>query len=145
MNYPPRLGHLVTRKVVAAKLAPTYALSHNLEEGEAVAALERALEGSLWEALLAASWQALVEKNRKLDEERLLEKVATTLKDRPHKPGAAAAMTPAWSAFLVKLDLEAGTASDMARRVLESPEGARRVEEGLRDAGQHLARELTRK
>lgn len=145
MSYPARLGHLATRKVVAAKLAPTYAQSHNVDEGEAVGTVERALEGQLWEALLAAAWRALTESKKRLDEDGLLEKIATTLKDRPYRPGRPAKVTPAFSAFLIQLDLEAGTASDMARRVLETPEGARKAEEGLREAGAHLAGELTRK
>lgn len=145
MAFPPRLGHLATRKVVAAKLVPTYAESHFVDEEEARQRLERALEGSVWEELLDATWSALTSKKTRLDEAGLLEKIAGTLKDRPLRPGKVAKQSPAWSAFLIRLDLEAGTASDMARRVLESEEGRQKAQQGLLEAGAHLAAELTRK
>lgn len=144
MNFPPRLGHLATRQVVVAKLWPTYSETHHLEEGEAMARLGRALQGSLWEELLAATWTALLGKTKKLDEDGLLEKVAKNLKDRPQKPGRLVKVTPALSAFLVMADLEAGTASDAVRRVLESPEGRKKTAEGLIEAGKVLADELSR-
>ncbi|HZN94211.1 MAG TPA: hypothetical protein VFB81_15970 [Myxococcales bacterium] len=144
MNHPPRLGHLATRAVIAARVAPTYAQAHNVDEGEAREQLERALQGSLWERLLDETWRSMLAGTKRLSEEALLEKVAGTLKDRPLRPGRAAASSPAWSAFLVLADLEAGTASDAARRVLESPEGQKRAAEGLAEVGRFLAAELTR-
>ncbi|HVE83034.1 MAG TPA: hypothetical protein VND93_09320 [Myxococcales bacterium] len=144
MNHPPRLGHLATRAVIAARLAPTYAQAHNVDDDEAREQLERALRGSLWERLLDAAWAALLGSAKRLTEEGLLEKVAGTLKDRPLKPGRVAAVNPAWSAFLVLADLEAGTASDAARRVLESAEGQRRAQEGIEEVGRFLAGELGR-
>lgn len=144
MNHPPRLGHLATRAVIAARLAPTYAKAHNVDDAEAREQLERALKGALWEQLLDATWSALVGGTKRLSEEALLEKVAGTLKERPLRPGRAAAVTPGWSAFLVLADLEAGTAGDAARRVMESPEGQRKAAEGIAEIGQFLARELTR-
>ncbi|NPC86378.1 hypothetical protein HPC49_50355, partial [Pyxidicoccus fallax] len=53
-------------------------------------------------------------------------------------------LNPAWSAFLILVDLEVGTVSDAARRVMETDEGRRRGEEGLAEAGRFLAAELTR-
>jgi len=144
MNHPPRLGHLATRAVIAARLGPTYAKAHAVDEDEAREQMERALQGALWERLLDATWAAMLGGTKRLTEDGLLEKVAATLKDRPLRPGRAAPPGPAWSAFLVLADLEAGTASDAARRVLESPEGQRRAEEGLAEAGRFLAAELTR-
>ena len=35
MPFPPRLGHLATRAVLTAKLGPTYAQAHNIDEEEA--------------------------------------------------------------------------------------------------------------
>lgn len=144
MNHPPRLAHLATRAVIAARLAPTYALAHNVDDDEAREQMERALKGSLWERLLDATWEAMLGGTKRLSDEALVEKVAGTLKDRPLKPGRPATLGPAWSAFLVLADLEAGTASDAARRVLESAEGQRKAAEGLAEVGRFLAKELTR-
>ena len=53
MRYPPRLAHLATRAVVVAKLAPTYAAAHSIDDEEARVRLEASLSGSLLEDLLA--------------------------------------------------------------------------------------------
>jgi hypothetical protein len=145
MSYPPRLGHLVTRAVVAAKLRPTFANSHEIDEDEAQGRLERALEGRLWELLLESAWAALNDKKRAPDENAVLERVAKSLKDRPLKPGKLLEqLSPAMSAFLVLIDLETGTASDAARKVLESPQGEQMKKMGLTEGGKFLANELTR-
>src|SRR5438552_9222829 len=144
MTHPPRLGHLATRAVIAAKLAPTYDAAQNVDDDEAREQLERALKGTLWERLLDVTWEALLGDTKRLSDDALVEKVAGTLKDRPLRAGRAATVNPAWSAFLVLADLEAGTASDAARRVMESAEGQRRATEGLAEVGRFLAKELTR-
>lgn len=144
MRFPPRLGHLATRPVVIAKLWPTYADLHRVDAEEAQQRLGRALQGTLWEDLLEATWSALLGGTKRLDEEGLLEKVARALKDRPLRPGRVVKQTPALSAFLVMTDLSAGTASDTARRVLETEEGKKKVAEGVAEAGRLLAAELTR-
>ncbi|HYO57729.1 hypothetical protein [Archangium sp.] len=144
MAYPPRLGHLATRPVVVAKLTPTYARAHRIDEEEAAQRLSSALQGRLLPSLLEEAWLAMRGKSKRLDDEGLLEKVATTLRDRPMRPGRVAEASPAWSAFLVLADLEAGTASEAARRVMESPEGRQRAQEGLAEVGRFLAAELTR-
>jgi len=145
MRYPPRLGHLATRKVVVAKLLPTFAEAHQIDDEEAARRLDSALAGRLLEELLAAAWSEMVKnKGKKQSDEQLLEKVALTLRDRPQRPGRLAASNPAWSAFLVLADLEAGTAPDSARTVLQSEQGQKMATEGLAEAGRHLARELTR-
>jgi hypothetical protein len=144
MAYPARLGHLATRSVVVAKLTPTYARAHHIDEEEAAQRLSQALQGRLLSSLLEEAWTAMRGKAKRLDDEGLVEKVAATLKDRPQRPGRVAELTPAWSAFLVLADLEAGTASESARRVMESPEGRQRAQLGLAEAGRFLAAELTR-
>ncbi len=144
MAYPPRLGHLATRPVVVAKLAPTYSRAHHIDEEEASQRLSSALQGRLWASLLEEAWLAMRGKSKRLDDEALVEKVATTLRDRPMRPGRVAELTPGWSAFLVLADLEAGTASEAARRVMESPEGRERAQAGLAEVGGFLAAELTR-
>ncbi|HZH04711.1 MAG TPA: hypothetical protein VEY30_13075 [Myxococcaceae bacterium] len=144
MRYPPRLGHLATRAVLVAKLAPTYAQAHQVEEDEAADRLHVALSTSLLDDLLAATWVALLGKTKKLDESGLLEKVAGSLKDRPMRPGRKVAVDAGWSSFLLVADLHAGTASDAARRVIESEEGQKRVAAGLAEVAKFLAAELTR-
>ncbi|MBX7114314.1 MAG: hypothetical protein K1X64_08260 [Myxococcaceae bacterium] len=145
MRFPPRLGHLATRSVMVAKLAPTYAASHEIDDEEAVTRLERAVHGALLEDLLAASWDALLGTTSRLDEEGLVEKVAQALKNRPQRPGRVAQTTAGWSAFLVRVDLDLGIASDAARRLLETDEGRKRSAAGLAEVGKFLAGELTRK
>jgi len=144
MRYPPRLSHLATRAVVVAKLAPSYARAHAVEDDEARTRLSAALSGALLEDLLEATWAALLGGSKRLSEEGLLEKVARSLADRPLRPGRVAAPTPGWSAFLVLADLAAGTASDAARRLMETDAGRARARAGLDEAGAFLARELTR-
>lgn len=144
MRYPPRLAHLATAKIVAAKLAPAYASAHLIDDEEALGRLERALPGSLLDDLLEATWRALEEKSSRFNEQRTLEKIFETLKERPYRPGRKLATTPALSAFWVLCDLNAGTASDAARKVMESEAGQQKASEGLAEAGRYLASELTR-
>lgn len=144
MRFPPRLGHLATRPVVVAKLVPTYANAHQIDEEEASQRLSRALAGEIWEDLLEAAWVAMKGKTKRLTDEGLLEKVATTLKDRPMRPGKATETNAAWSAFMMQLDLEIGTAGDAARRVMETAQGRQMIAAGLAEAGKFLAAELTK-
>ena len=144
MKFPPRLAHLATRAVVVAKLMPTYAEAHSIEEEEASQRLDVSLKSPLLEELLGAAWASLKGSVKRLDDDGLLEKVARSLADRPLRPGKVAALTPAWSAFLVLADLHAGTASDSARKVMESDAGRKMARAGLESAGAHLAAELTR-
>ncbi|MFL5320457.1 MAG: hypothetical protein ACJ790_12425 [Myxococcaceae bacterium] len=139
------MAHLATQKVLVARLAPTYAQAHNIEDDEARSRLEIAIKGAFLEQLLETTWVALTANKKKLDEEGLLEKVAGSLKDRPTREGKLAKVTPTFSAFLLLLDIEAGTATDAARRVLESPQGKELARAGIVEAGAFLATELTRK
>ena len=144
MRYPPRLAHLATRAVVVAKLWPTFAAAHEMDEEEAEARLTSALQGQLLDELLAHAWEAMRQKAPRADESALLEKVAQTLSDRPRRAGRTAKLNSAWSAFLLLADLQAGTASETARRALETDQGRKTALEGLAEAGRHLAAELTR-
>ena len=145
MRYPPRLAHLATRPVVVAKLAPTYAEANSIEDEEGISRLDRALQSPLLDELLAAAWNALLGMSDNLEEEKLVQKVASGLKNRPQRPGKIAPLTAGWSAFLVLADVRAGIASDAAQRLLETEEGARRASAGLKEVGQFLAGELVRK
>jgi hypothetical protein len=137
---------LCNRPVLVSKLAPTYAQSHEIDIDEGVERVDRALErdAKLRDELLGACWDELQAKRRSFDEAALLEKIAQLLKDRPQRPGKVAAMTPGWSAFLVLIDLDAGLASDSARRILESDEGKKRLADGVAEVGRFLAAELLR-
>jgi hypothetical protein len=130
--------------VVVNKLVPTYAKAHQIDEQEAGQRLERAIAGRIWEDLLAATWEAMKSRVKRLDEQKLLEKVFTTLGDRPLRYGRVVEPTPAWSAFMMLLDLEIGTAGDAARKVMESEQGRKMVAAGLAEAGMFLAIELTK-
>ena len=145
MRYPPRLSHLATRSVVVAKLAPTYGEANSVEDEEALARLDKALQGTLLEELIAAAWTALLGANEDLDEERLVQKVASSLKKRPHRPGKVVPVTMGWSAFMVLADMRAGIASEAAQRILESDEGKKRAAAGLAEVGRFLAAEFSRK
>ena len=145
MRYPPRLAHLATRGVVVAKLAPTYSEAHSIDDEEGVVRLDRALNSPLLDDLLAAAWAALLGTTERLDEDALVQKVASGLKNRPQRPGKIAPLTPGWSAFLVLADVRAGIASDAAQRLLETEEGAKRAKAGLAEVGRFLATELVRK
>jgi hypothetical protein len=130
--------------VLVNRLVPTYAQAHQIDEQEAGLRLTRALAGRIWEDLLAATWEAMKGRVKRLDEEKLLEKVATTLQERPLRYGKAVETNPAWSAFMMLLDLEIGTAGDAARRVMETEQGRKMMAAGLAEAGSFLATELTR-
>lgn len=144
VRYPPRLGHLATRPVVVNRLVPTYAKAHQIDEQEAAQRLERAISGRIWEDLLAATWEAMKSRVKRLDEQKLLEKVFNTLEDRPLRYGRVVEPTAAWSAFMMLLDLEIGTAGDAARKVMESEQGRKMISAGLAEAGMFLATELTK-
>jgi len=129
---------------VVAKLWPTFAAAHEMDEEEAEARLTSALQGQLLDELLAHAWEAMRQSAPRADESALLEKVAQTLSDRPRRAGRTAKLNSAWSAFLLLADLQAGTASETARRALETEQGRKTALEGLAEAGRHLAAELTR-
>ncbi|NMO22903.1 hypothetical protein HG543_49805, partial [Pyxidicoccus fallax] len=82
MSYPPRLAHLATRAVVVAKLVPTYAQAHRIDEEEAAQRLSSVLAGRMLPSLLDATWAAMRGKSKRLTDDGLLEKVATTLGER---------------------------------------------------------------
>ena len=93
MRYPPRLGHLATRPIVVAKLAPTYAEANSIDDEDGIARLDKALQSTLLDDLIAAAWTALVATSATTDEDALVQKVASGLKKRPQRPGKIAPMT----------------------------------------------------
>ncbi len=144
MSYPPRLSHLATRAVLIAKFRPAFAEAHGLADEDADQRLESSFSGSLHTDLLSATWSAMKALKPRLSESELLDRVAQTLGERPLRPGRNPKATPAWSAFFVLADIQAGIASDAARRVMESDQGRKMIAEGLSEAGRFLAAELLR-
>jgi hypothetical protein len=145
MRYPPRLSHLATRAVVVARLFSTYADAHDLDDEEARSRLTEALSGDFLEQVLASTWEAIRAKSPRLSEAELLDKIAQNLSARPLRPGRRAQVTPAWSAFFILADLRVGTATEAARRALETDQGRQMSAAGLVEVGQHLAAELLKK
>jgi hypothetical protein len=144
MNYPPRLSHLATRAVLVAKLRPAFGEAQDLSDEEATQRLEAALSSSLSTDLLSSAWPAMKALKPRLSEVELLDRVAQTLGTRPLRPGRKVKVNPAWSAFFLLADIQAGVASDAARRVIELEQGRKLVAEGLAEAGRYLAAELLR-
>lgn len=143
-SFPPRFAHLATQKIVVSKLIPTFAAAHNIDENEAHERLSAALRGPLFDQLMTATWAALTSTTTRPDDDKLLEKVAKSLTN-PYRTAKQAEVTAGWSAFMVLADIEAGTATDAARRLLETDEGKRRARAGVDEVGAFLAKELTRK
>jgi hypothetical protein len=144
MTYPPRLSHLATRAVLVAKLRPAFAEAHGISDEEASQRLEAALAGNLLPALLDAVWASMRALKPRLAESELLDRVAQTLGARPLRPGRRVRPNAAWSAFFVLADIQAGSASESARRVMEGEEGRKMAADGLAEAGRHVASELLR-
>jgi hypothetical protein len=129
---------------MVSRLRPTFAKHHEIDDEEAEVRLQSALKGRLWELLLTTTWEALNDNKRRPPPDAILERVAESLKERPYRPGRQANVTPAFSAFLLLVDLEAGTASDAARKLLESATGEVMKQQGLAEAGRFLAEEFVR-
>ena len=141
MRYPQRFSHLVTHPVVVTKLAPTCAAAFNIDAGDALERIDKGAGGSVHEELLAACWDHL-RAATDLSDEELIENIAATLKRRGERPGKVAKVTPGWNAFLVMVDIRAGTASDTAQGLIGSDHGKKLVAAGLQEAAKHLAKEL---
>jgi hypothetical protein len=144
MRYPTRLPHLLTDAVLIARLAPSYEKAHNVDLEEAQLCLGTALRTELRDDLLEATWNAVRDRTPRFKEETSLDKIATSIGDRPQRPGRVQPTDARWSAFWILVDLRAGTASDAARHALESEAGQAKVREGLAEAGRFLASELAR-
>lgn len=142
--FPPRFGHLVLRRHVVARLAATYAASHEIDEVEAGVRLDRGYSAELHERLLSATWAVWQAKPRPASEEKQLARIDEAMQAHPFRPARAVTPTAAWSALLLAIDVNAGFASMAARGLLESPEGQAGLSRGLADAGAWLARELLR-
>ena len=138
-----RLPHVLTRADLAALVAPTYARALSVDEEEAHGRLRRALERpgvaeDLYRGLSAALAEA---KGPRTSVDAVIDKLSAAVQARRWRVKAAPA-TPALSAVLVRLNLEIGLAPEPMRATLAAGKGRELLEEGLRQLGEHLVKEL---
>jgi hypothetical protein len=140
-----RLPAVLTRKDLAALLAPTYAAARDVDLEEALERLERALAApaaldDVYRGISAALRDA---QGPRTDEDALMDRLSAGVQVRRHRAKPAAG-TPAISAALVRLDLESGIAPESMRDTLAAGRGRALLEEGMRALGAHLVKELLR-
>ncbi|MGZ6125186.1 MAG: hypothetical protein ACXWLR_09515 [Myxococcales bacterium] len=138
-----RLPHVVTRKDLALRLAPTYAAAATVDFDEAHERMERALGSQrIADQIYAGLSTALAaRKGRRTTEDALIDDLSAGLLARRSRVKAAA-LTPAVSAVMVMLNLEIGYAPEMMRGALENPKGKALLDQGLHALGTHLLDEL---
>jgi len=143
--FSPRLGHVVTRGDLVALLAPTYARARAVDEEEARERLTRALAvPAALDDLYRGLSEALAEtKGPRTQVDAVVDRISANIASRRARARAAEA-TPAVSAVLVRLDLEIGLAPESMRDTLASARGSALLEQGLREVGEFLAKELLR-
>ncbi len=140
-----RLPGVLTRADLVLLLAPTYAKAHGVDEEEASERLSRALAvpAALDEIYVGISAALADAKGPRTSEDALVDKLSAGVAARRAR-AKAAAVTPALSAVLVRLDLEIGVVPESMRATLETPRGRALLDEGLRAIGAHLVKELLR-
>ena len=143
--FSPRLAHVVTRGDLVALLAPTYARARSVDEEEARERLTRALAvPAALDDLYRGLSEALAEtKGPRTQVDAVVDRISANIASRRARARAAEA-TPAVSAVLVRLDLEIGLAPESMRDTLASARGSALLEQGLREVGEFLAKELLR-
>ena len=143
--FSPRLVHVVTRSDLVALLAPTYARARAVDEEEARERLTQALAvPAALDDLYRGLSEALAEtKGPRTQVDAVVDRISANIASRRARARAAEA-TPAVSAVLVRLDLEIGLAPESMRDTLASARGSALLEQGLREVGEFLAKELLR-
>jgi hypothetical protein len=138
-----RLPHVLTRGDLALLLAPTYAQALSVDEEEALERLRRALERpQVAEDLYRGISAALVAtQGARTSEDALVDRLSAGVQARRSRAKPAPA-TPALSAVLVRLNLEIGLAPEPMRATLAAGKGQALLEEGLRQLGAHLVKDL---
>ena len=141
--YSRRLPHVLTRGDLAVLIAPTYAAAISVDEEEALERLRRALErpgvaDDLYRGLSAALAEA---RGPRTSEDAVIDKLSAGVQARRARVKPAPG-TPALSAVLVRLNLEIGLAPEPMRATLAGGKGQVLLEEGLRQLGTHLVKEL---
>lgn len=140
-----RLPHVVTRKDLALIVAPTYAAAANVDFDEAHERMERAVGTQrIVDALYQGLSDALFEKQgARTTEDELIDKLSDGIQKRRSRVKAAP-LTPGISAAMVMLNLELGYAPEMMRNALNEPKGQKLLQDGLKQLGAYLVKELIR-
>jgi len=143
--FSKRLPHVVTRADLARMLTATYAAARSVDEEEAHERLTRALERpGVADDLYRGLSDALAgTRGPRTTEDALVDKLSTGVQARRARVRAATG-TPGTSAVLVRIDLELGFAPEPMRATLASDRGRAILDEGLRELGAHLVKELLR-
>jgi len=143
MIFSRRLPHVITRKDLALLIAPTYAAAATVDFDEAHERMERAVASQrivdvLYDGLSEALEDA---RSPRKTEDELIDNLSAGLQKRRSRVKAAT-LTPSISAALVMINLELGYAPEMMRNALDNPKGKALLQDGLRDLGAHLLKEL---
>jgi hypothetical protein len=141
--FSKRLPHVLTRKDLARAIAPTYAKAVQVDAGEAYERMERVVGSQrIVDELYAGLSNALQDrKGPRTNVDELVDNLSAGVQKRVARVKAAE-ITPAISAAMVLLNLELGYAPEMMRNAIETPQGRKLLEEGLRALGAHLLHEL---
>lgn len=144
-HFSRRLPAVLPRRDLVALLAPTYGAARGVELEEATERLGRALAapGALEEVYLGISAALRDAQGPRTGEDALMDRVSAGVEARRHR-ARPAAITPAVSAALVRLDLEIGIAPESMRDTLAAGRGRALLDEGMRALGTHLVKELLR-
>ena len=126
-------------------VAPTLAKAAQVDVEIAEERLSRALANQrVLDDIYAGLSAALADsKGRRTTEDELIDKLSAGVQARGRRVRAAE-LTPAISAVLVLLNLEAGEAPEMMRETLQTEKGRALLQEGLQSLGMHLIKELVR-
>jgi hypothetical protein len=140
-----RLPHVVTRADLVLLLAPTYAKARAVDEEEASERLARALAApaALDDVYRGLSDALAAARGPRTGEDAVMDRISAGVAARRARARAAEG-TPAVSAVLVRLDLEIGLAPEPMRATLATPKGKALLDQGLRELGAHLVKELLR-
>jgi hypothetical protein len=140
-----RLPGVLTKADLVRLLAPTYARARGVDEEEAAERLGRALAApSALDDVYRGLSDALADlKGPRTSEDALMDRISAAVPARRAR-AKPAPDTPGASAVLVRLDLEIGLASEAMRATLATPRGRELLDQGLRDLGKHLVKDLLR-
>lgn len=148
MSRPPSafLAQL-SRAQLVEMMTPSYAKAKNLDPNDAYRRLENALRDlELIEGLQYATWHALEDQLEDEAPEAIVERVRKKMVKKKRFKAATWKTTDegAWTALGILIDRGAGVASGEALDLLETDAGQKLLDDGLAQAGRHLAKELTR-
>jgi hypothetical protein len=133
------------RAELARMVAPTLAKAAQVDMEIAEERLSRALANQrVLDDIYAGVSAALAEsKGPRTTEDELIDKLSAGVQARGRRVRPAE-LTPAISAVLVLLNVEAGEAPEMMRETLQTEKGRALLQEGLQSMGRHLIKELVR-